>query len=222
METENEVFRTLLTHFGTPDAVILAAGDYPVRPELRRLLSGNPNVVCCDSAGAAFRDHEGRAPRVVVGDLDSLKRYCSDCDLSGSTIVHYAEQETNDLSKAVRYAESQGWRRLIILGATGKREDHTLGNIALLADYRRAGFDVLMASDYGVFVPCCDRYTSPKLPLGTPVSIFAFGAEGLASEGLQYPLHELHRLWEGTLNATSAPTFSVEARGPFLVYFAEE
>lgn len=222
MDTENEIFSTLLTHFGTPDAVILAAGDYPLRPELRKLLCEHSNVVCCDSAGAEFMCREKRAPKVVVGDLDSLKRCVNDNALSRLNIVRYAEQETNDLSKAVRYAESQGWRRLVILGATGKREDHTLGNIALLMDYQRAGLCVLMASDYGVFVPCCDRYTSPKLPLGTPVSIFAFGAEGLTSEGLQYPLHELHRLWEGTLNATSAPTFSVEARGPFLVYFAEE
>lgn len=222
METKNALFPTLLTNFGTPDAVILAAGDYPSRPELRRLLSEHPNVVCCDSAVVEFLAREARVPRAVVGDLDSLKRNANNCNVSVLNIVHYAEQETNDLSKAVRYAKSQGWRRLVILGATGKREDHTLGNIALLMDYQRTGFDVVMVSDYGIFLPCFDQFVSPQLPLGTAVSIFAFGAEGLKSEGLQYPLHDLRCLWEGTLNATSAPTFSVEARGPFLVYLAAE
>lgn len=222
METENAVIAALLTAAGAPDAVVLAAGDYPARPELRRLLRECSNVVCCDSAGAAFLEHEGHAPKVIVGDLDSLRRCVKDSALEGLDIVHYAEQETNDLSKAVRYAAAQGWRRLVVLGATGKREDHTLGNVALLADFLSAGLDVVMVSDHGIFVPCRGLYVSPELPVGTPVSVFSFGAQGLTSEGLQYALHDLHRLWEGTLNATSAPVFSVEGTGLFLVYIAAE
>ena len=47
-------------------------------------------------------------------------------------IVHVTEQETNDLNKAFRYCLANGWTDIVILGATGKREDHTLGNIGLL------------------------------------------------------------------------------------------
>ena len=59
------------------------------------------------------------------------------------THLHYTalihretEQETNDLSKAFRYCLKRGWKKLFILGATGKREDHTMGNISLLSDYQ--------------------------------------------------------------------------------------
>lgn len=216
METKDAIYATLGVSVAEADAVVLAAGDYPVRPALRGLLSAHPHVVCCDSAGADFLEREGRAPWAVVGDLDSLPTGL--CERLGERVVHVAEQETNDLSKAVHYAARQGWRRLVILGATGRREDHTLGNISLLVEYLREGLDVVMATDHGVFIPCRGRYTSPVVPVGTQVSIFSFGAKGLQSEGLRYPLHDLGNLWEGTLNETTEETFCVTAEGDFLVF----
>ena len=46
------------------------------------------------------------------------------------------DQETNDLTKAVNYVKTLGFREVLILGATGRREDHTLGNISLLAQFK--------------------------------------------------------------------------------------
>ena len=39
------------------------------------------------------------------------------------------------------------------MGATGKQEDHTLGNISLLIDYMKAGAQVTMLTDHGMFIP---------------------------------------------------------------------
>ena len=207
METKNE--RT--------DALILAAGDYPMRPELHALLREHPRVICCDSAAETFFRHEGRWPWRIVGDLDSLRLRA---DEVACPVVHYAEQETNDLSKAVRYARSEDLRRITILGATGKREDHTLGNISLLIDYMREGLDVTMLTDYGRFIPCRNHFDT-TLPLGTQVSIFAFGASGFKAEGLRYPLHDFTNWWQGTLNETVAPRVSIQGAGDFLVFVAK-
>lgn len=215
MDTKNVLFSLL----GPSDAVILAAGDYPTHPALLQLLRECPHVVCCDSAAVDFCEHECRLPSAVVGDFDSIdKNFCKDA-VNALNLVHYAEQETNDLSKAVRYAEAQGWRRLVILGATGKREDHTLGNISLLLEYMRRGLDVVMASDYGVFVPCRGHFAA-TLPVGTPLSIFAFGAQVLSSVGLRYPLYDFTQLWQGTLNEVVHPEVEISAQGDFLVYVA--
>lgn len=216
METKDALYAALGVSAECADAVILAAGDYPVRSALRELLSVHPHVVCCDSAGADFLEREGRAPWAVVGDLDSLPTALR--ETLAERVVHVAEQETNDLSKAVHYAALQGWRRLVVLGATGRREDHTLGNISLLVEYLREGLDIVMATDHGVFIPCRDKYMSPVLPVSTQVSIFSFGARGLESVGLRYPLHDLRNLWEGTLNETTADSFSVSAEGDFLAF----
>lgn len=216
METKDAIYTALGVSAERADAVILAAGDYPVRRPLRSLLSVHPHVICCDSAGADFVEREGRAPWAVVGDLDSLPTPL--CSKLGDRVVHVAEQDTNDLSKAVHHAVRQGWRHLVILGATGRREDHTLGNISLLVEYLREGLDVVMATDHGVFIPCRDKYVSPVLPVGTQVSIFSFGAKGLQSEALRYPLYDFQNLWEGTLNETTADSFCVSAEGDFLAF----
>lgn len=199
------------------EAVILAAGDYPCRPELQSFLHEHQRVICCDSAADAFFLHEGRWPWRIVGDLDSL-RHCA--DEVACPVIHYAEQETNDLSKAVRYAQGEGFKRIVILGATGKREDHTLGNISLLIEYMRQGLDVKALSDYGSFIPCCDKYAT-TLPVGTQISIFSFGASGFVAEGLRYPLYDFTNWWQGTLNETIEPYISIQAMGYFLVFIAK-
>jgi len=58
----------------------------------------------------------------------------------------------------------------VIVGATGKREDHTLGNISLLADYMKTA-KVVMVTDYGIFTPMqgITEFTSHK---GQQVSLF--------------------------------------------------
>lgn len=195
--------------------VILAAGDYPTRAELQQLLHQSQRVICCDSAAEEFMRRVGHKPWRIVGDLDSLPREMQDA--LADIIVHEKEQETNDLSKAVRYALSLGVSKAKILGATGRREDHTLGNISLLIDFMHQGLKVRMLTDHGYFVPCCNHYAS-VLPLGTQLSIFSFGATGFKAEGLRYPLYDFTNWWQGTLNETVIPAILVEATGDFLVY----
>lgn len=107
-------------------------------------------TVCCDGAADRYLA-SGRVPDRIVGDGDSLsvenqKRYAS--------IIRYnPDQETNDQTKAVNYLMEKGFRRIAIVGATGRREDHTLGNISLLMEYMRMGAEVRMYTDYGFFVP---------------------------------------------------------------------
>ena len=66
----------------------------------------------------------------------------------------------------------QGKRKIAITGATGKREDHTIGNISLLIEYMRAGADVFSFTDHGIFIPCRD-ITTHKCRKGQQVSIFS-------------------------------------------------
>ena len=113
-----------------PQTIILADGDFPSSSLAKEWLRECPYVVCCDGAVNTYLRF-GKMPAAIVGDGDSLlpeikERYVH--------LIHReTEQDTNDLSKAFRFCLSQGRRDITIMGATGKREDHTLGNISLLA-----------------------------------------------------------------------------------------
>jgi thiamine diphosphokinase len=136
------------------------------------------------------------------------------------------DQETNDLTKAVRHCLALGHSDLTLLGATGRREDHALANIALLMDYADllplplgAPPCIRMVSDFGTFYPCRDQITL-SVEVGQEVSIFSFGATHFSAQGLQYPLYDFDRLWQGTLNVATRPEVRIDACGPFCVYVA--
>ena len=191
--------------------VILAAGDFPKKDGVAwRMLESADAVVCCDSAGDAFRRRFSREPDAVVGDCDSIMG-------SFGNVVHVAEQETNDLEKAVRYCSSKGWRSPVLLGVTGRREDHTIGNV-----FRAMALGLEVVSDYGRFVPFCGR-KSFAVKKGAAVSIFATDpATKMSSKGLEWPLDgvEFKNLYCATLNRASAARVTIDATRPVLVYIA--
>lgn len=196
------------------DTVILAAGDFPRKGgEAWDLLVKAKRVVCCDGAAAAYRRRLGKAPTAIVGDLDSYRGR-----RDGATVVRIAEQETNDLAKAVRWCAEQGWVKPVIVGATGKREDHAIGNVFRALDY---GLEIV--TDHGRFVPVEDKARF-AVSVGTPVSVFAADpATRMTSKGLEWPLDDVRfaNLYCATLNRASAKTVVLTATHRVLVYIAQ-
>lgn len=196
-----------------PQVVILADGEFPRNTLAVKILGQVQSVVCCDGAVNKLIAH-GYQPAAIVGDGDSLSRRIR--EQYASIIYREEEQDTNDLSKAFRYCLSQGWYHILILGATGKREDHTLGNVSLLTDYMQQA-QVEMLTDYGLFTPVCGDAAFEAFP-GQQVSIFNMGCSRLNGEGLVYPLSVFTNWWQGTLNESVGKSFKIFTDGKVLVY----
>ena len=189
------------------DAVVLANGDFPTHPLPLALLEKAPYVCACDGAV----EHYPMAD-AVVGDGDSVPPQFR------SRLIRVTEQEDNDLTKATRHCLSLGFRRILYLGATGKREDHTLGNVSLMVRYMRDfQLQPVMLTDYGYFTPARGKTTFDSFP-GQQVSIFNFGFTHIQAEGLRYTPYPYTEWWQGTLNEAAADTFTLDADGEYLVY----
>ena len=191
--------------------VILAAGSFPRKGGVPwRILASAGRVVCCDGAADAYRRRFGRDPDVVVGDCDSLRgRF--------RNVVKVAEQETNDLCKAYRHCVSNGWADPVVLGATGRREDHTLANVFLALD-----LGLTVVTDYGRFVPV-EGDAAFHVGVGTPISIFAPDpATRMTSRGLEWPLdgHVFANLYSAALNRASAEIVELVSSHRVYVYVA--
>ena len=196
------------------EAVILANGDYPSNEKPLQILEEAPFVVCCDG-GANEYIAKGHLPDIIIGDGDSLSE---ENRLKHASLLHHIpDQETNDQTKAVQYLLAQGKRKIAIVGATGKREDHTIGNVSLLMEYMRMGAVVRSYTDYGVFIPCKDTCTF-NCNIGQQVSIFNFTAKNLQSEGLAYPIYDFTSWWQGTLNECTDTKFTIKAEGEYLLF----
>ena len=198
---------------------ILAAGDFPTHPVPLAALDGAAHVVCCDSAAERLMAY-GREPDAVVGDMDSLSPELR--RRLGGRVHHVAEQDDNDLAKAFRFALSQGWRDIVILGATGRREDHTLGNIAWLADFAPLADSVEMVTDNGVFHAYLPPLARFRTEPGTQVSIFGFDpSDPVTGTWLQFPVEGLclKRWWTAALNEAVADEVTLSfASGPIIVF----
>lgn len=198
--------------------IILADGAFPTNENLLRLLREADRVICCDGAAQKLLDF-GREPEAIVGDMDTL---------SPELKVRFAEriypsfdQETNDLTKAVEYCIGQNFQEICILGATGLREDHTLGNISLLADYAMRIASICLLTDYGRIDAIHTSRSFESFP-GQQVSIFSLTPETcITAQGLCYPIEgrNFFSWWQGTLNQALGDSFQLEIdHGCLLVY----
>ena len=193
---------------------ILANGDFPKKGGAAwKLLAAAKRVVCCDGAANAYHRHFRKWPSVVIGDLDSIshpRRIPDSCAL-----ISVSDQDTNDLEKAFAYCAKQDWRNPVIVGATGKREDHSLGNVFRALDY---GCEIV--TDTGRFIPVCDRVTL-KVAKGTAVSIFAPDPKTrMTSKGLEWPLDDVKfgNLYCATLNRATASRVALTTTKPVSVF----
>ncbi|MDE6822569.1 thiamine diphosphokinase [Bacteroides acidifaciens] len=206
----------MINEYYTPKAVILANGEYPTHPLPLQMLEEAKFVACCDGAANEYISR-GYTPDVIIGDGDSLSPEYKE---RFSPIIHQiADQETNDQTKAVHFLQEKGFRKIAIVGATGKREDHTLGNISLLMEYMKEGMEVRIVTDYGVFMPINGTQTFESHP-GQQISIINFGAKELKGEGLVYPLSDFTNWWQGTLNEATANEFTIHCTGEYLIFLA--
>jgi thiamine pyrophosphokinase len=199
--------------------VILANGDFPKHELPLRFLRNANQIICCDGATQNLVDF-GLTPDFIVGDLDSISEALK--ERFAAILCHSAEQETNDLTKAVRFCLDSEQNEITILGATGKREDHSLGNLSLLTDYAENA-KVQMLTDYGVFVPLSETSILESYP-GQQVSVFGITSEThVTFHNLAYPIknRKLTSWWQGTLNEALLNCFTIEMnQGKLLVFRA--
>jgi thiamine pyrophosphokinase len=189
------------------DVVIVANGEFPTHEIPLGILKNAKHIVACDGAIKNVPQAE-----IVVGDGDSVPREFHD------RLIKIEEQEDNDLTKATRYCLSMKWHKIAYIGCTGRREDHTLGNIGLLMRYfRKMGVEGMMFTDYGFFSPSQGDRTFQSFP-GQQVSIFNFGSTRIQSENLKWNSYAYKEWWQGTLNESLADQFTIHADSYYLVY----
>ncbi len=199
--------------------VILANGSYPTHSVPLKLLAAADLIVCCDGAAEKLTSH-GMEPGAIVGDLDSVSPELR--EKYAKVLYPDNDQETNDLTKAVKWCLSEGIKELAVTGATGLREDHTLANISLLAEYSRE-MDVKMYTDTGIFESFDRTVTLESYP-GHQVSVFSITPEaGISSAGLRWPLRDLklRNWWQGTLNEALGDHFTLTFASGQIIVFRE-
>lgn len=220
--------------------VILGAGDFPRKEYPLYLLKTADVIICCDDALEGFLKHrdnifeEKREPDAIVGDMDSLperlkKEY-------SHLIVHVAEQDDNDQTKSYHFMRSHfpDVDTIHFLGATGKREVHTIGNMSLLMEYAREDGGCGDPAEGAPYVDMVsDRATifaitnSIEMHVGQGRKISIFSPDNslnIRSKGLTWPLDDVvfDNWWKATLNRASEDTVSLTFSHPSIALIVLE
>ena len=197
--------------------VILANGDFPKHPTPLRILKEATTIICCDGAVNNLVNH-GLKPTHIIGDMDSISLELK--NKYEDMLIHIADQNENDLRKALKWAERNGAKKVIILGATGKRDDHSLANIFTLLQYP-SKLDLTIYTDYGIFSMVKGEHKFDSFN-GEQVSLFSADKTiETTTTYLKYNLNskKLTTLYLGSLNESINDVFTISiSHGKILVY----
>ena len=197
--------------------VILANGDFPKHPTPLRILKEATSIICCDGA-VNYLNEYGLKPSQIIGDMDSISLELK--NKYEDMLIHIADQNENDLRKALKWAEKNGAKKASILGATGKRDDHSLANIFTLLEFP-SNLEMDTITDYGKFSVVKDEQKFDSFT-GEQVSLFSADQTiEITTTYLKYNLNnkKLTTLYLGSLNESINDVFTISiSHGKILVY----
>ncbi|GLS87969.1 thiamine pyrophosphokinase [Cypionkella aquatica] len=179
--------------------VTLAGGGPFGKAQLARALRFAPRIVGADG-GADRLLALGAKPEAVIGDMDSISDQAK-AQMAGR-LFPIAEQVTTDFDKALRSIRAPF---VLGIGFAGARLDHGLAVLNTLLRHPDQRCLVISPQDVIFLAPL---QLQMDLPLGSRFSLFPMAPVTGESEGLRWPLQDLHFAPDamiGTSNEVSGP-----------------
>jgi len=115
----------------------------------------NASIRICADGGAnrLYEYDKNLIPNYIIGDLDSIRDDVKNYyQAKGTTVVKEEEQDTNDLSKCLRYISSLNIKfdKILITGGLGGRFDHEMANFNVLYCYSK--YPIWIVSRHSVVI----------------------------------------------------------------------
>lgn len=173
--------------------VILCNGTMPSGSLIYRECERADQIIACDG-GIAMAKKYGLKPDLLVGDFDSFAKEEAvqlqkewNCEL----LEFNTDKDETDTQIGVDLAIQAGATEIVLLGATGTRFDHTLGNVSLLVRCERQGISAVMKDDHNeIYATCTLKMIAGEI--GDMLSIIPLGINAViyCTDGLRYPLYD--------------------------------
>jgi thiamine pyrophosphokinase len=171
--------------------IIISGGKPPSKKLILQEVTEDTFLIAADS-GANCLYNYNIMPDLLLGDFDSIDKNVldyfknSNCTLD----IYPTEKDYTDTEIAVKKALSMKPDEIILLGCTGSRVDHLLGNIGMLKTCMLNGVNAYI-KDENNNIRLIDTSTSLNGSVGEIFSLQAYGDEitGLTIEGAKYSLN---------------------------------
>ena len=197
--------------------VILANGIFPKHDKCLNIIK-NAKILICTDGSANHLNSLYREPTYIIGDLDSIdKSKTFDCK-----IIHDQRQNNTDLEKAIEWICSEGYRDVIILGATGMREDMSIINQFLIFKYFKK-INITVVTDHFT-IYCIEGEEEIESFENQLVSLIPENRSIVSSKGLEFELDKTNVAIDGKniSNRSKKDTFKIVSSEKLLVFQSHE
>lgn len=203
-------------------AFVVAGGEID-RPEVFAPIAQAADLVIAADSGYDYLLSMGIRPHLLLGDLDSISPEAKrDAVEHGVPLEQFPpEKDYTDTELTFHKAVERGASTIVACGMFGRRLDHTLANVLLLAapDFRR--LDLRMLDEQQEVRLVRQRLSFRSIP-GEVVSLLPVGGDvcGVTTSGLYYPLSDATLRTGpalGVSNVSTAETVAVEVREGLLL-----
>lgn len=157
---------------------------------LQSIIENSDYVICADGA-AQYLMELNMYPNLLVGDLDSISNDSLEWIEKGNVKLEQfpVKKDMTDTELAIEFALKKSPHRITVVGATGSRMDHSLGNIMLLYKIHKMGIKARIIDELND-ITITDSKIKIEGSIGQTISIIPIGgdAKGVTLNGLEYPL----------------------------------
>ena len=165
-------------------ALIFSGGEFHHLPEDTNI-NKYDLIIAADSGYLSARS-VGVVPDVFIGDFDSVLKE----EIRAKKIISLNPvKDKTDTQEAIDYAVSEGAKEITILGALGKRADHTIANIHLLKYAHDLGAKAEIL-DIDTYITLVTDELSVEKKIGCCLSLLPLtNCSGISASGVYYPLN---------------------------------
>lgn len=144
--------------------------------------------------GLAFMHAHKIMPDLIVGDFDSIADGILD-DYAGKVPIRRfcPQKDSTDTEIGLRAAIEMGAQEIVLLGATGTRLDHILGNIQILCIALQEGVDAYIQDAHNrIRLINGEKNIKREQMFGSYISFLPLTTQvkGLTLQGFKYPLEK--------------------------------
>jgi thiamine pyrophosphokinase len=200
-------------------ALILANGKLPSKRLFQKFLASANWFICADG-GANTAVRFGYTPDLIIGDLDSIEKETL-AVFSNVDVKKLNDQNSTDLEKALIAAIRKKYKEIDVLGATGGRLDHAIGNLSALAKFSSKAH-ITFIDDWGKYI-AIRHSLELNLQIGTIISLLPISrCCEIVTKGLKWNLkNEFLELGvrESTSNVVISSPVNIKVKKGCLITF---
>jgi len=183
---------------GQEPALIIANGQRSEQKLLDQLLEWCPFVLVLDGALQDVLD-KGVTFNAVSGDFDSEKNAESKTKhLLHVEVISTPDQDFTDLEKGIQICRSKGYTDIHVVWGTGKRMDHSIGNLDLIIGLKDQ-VNIIFWDDFQKIYRAPDGFKK-WYPVDAGISLVPWPiCLGVTAKNLKWPLDKLDLTLAGQL-----------------------